>query len=137
MYFYLITYTRKLTVLRLRLSDSNFRIIECTNLFLEFRFERIKRYILDMPGLTNAIGFDFMFAAILWLLTVDSKNLNDICRPSPNRLSKKEGYLQRNWTDQIVFYKHVKLDQLTFHSYSSVDDEPTLSSPPPDPFQVL
>jgi hypothetical protein len=45
---------------------------------------------------------------------------------------------------QIMFYstekntqKHEKLDSLTFHSYSLVDDEPTLSSPPMGPFQVL
>lgn len=34
-----------------------------------------------------------MFAASLWLLTVVSKNINDICRPSPKRLSKNEWYL--------------------------------------------
>jgi hypothetical protein len=96
-----------------------------------------------MPGFTNAIGFDFMFAASLWLLTVVSKNINDTCRPSPKRHSKNEGYLpQSNRSDNVLFHrkntqKHEKLDSLTFHSYSLVDDEPTLSSPPMGPFQVL
>lgn len=36
-------YTRKLMGGRVRLSDSNFRTMERMNLFLELRFDRIRR----------------------------------------------------------------------------------------------
>lgn len=70
------------------------------NLFLETRLARISLYIRDMPCLTKAslLLSDFPFTCpekTLWSPAIDWINLKDIWRPSPRRLSKKAGYLQK------------------------------------------